>query len=164
MNLIVSGKQFKKLRILLKKFKPDVIFTDLEPTSYVLSRLYKVPLISLDNQHRITNMDIEVSKPHKKDFNICKFVINAMIPKAEYYLIISFFKENIKKKNTFIFDPILRNEVRELKTSKKDYILVYQTSTSNTKLLDELKKSKQKFNIKLQRIAPYQDGFLRIPQ
>ena len=144
-NLVTSGKEFKELNTLLKKFKPDFIFTDFEPTSYVLSRLYRVPLVSLDNQHRITNMYLEVSKPYKKDFNICKLVINAVIPKAEYYIVTSFFKEKIKKKNTFVFDPILRKEVQQLIPSKKDHILVYQTSASNTALLGELKKRKQKF-------------------
>ncbi len=144
-NLFNSFSKFEDLRKLIKDFKPDVIFTDFEPTSCYISQLYKIPLVSIDNQHRITNLDIKVPDKHKNDFNLCKFIINAIIPRADYYLVTSFFKEKIKEKNTFVFDPILRSEVFKSKASRKDHILVYQTSRSNKALFGELKKVKQKF-------------------
>ena len=144
-NLFNSFSKFEDLRKLIKGFKPDIIFTDFEPTSYYISQLYKIPLVSVDNQHRITNLDIKVPKRYKNDFNICKLIINAIIPQADYYLITSFFKEKINRKNTFIFDPILRSEVFKPRASRKDHILVYQTSESNKALFKELKKVKQKF-------------------
>src|SRR3989344_4478709 len=98
-NLFNSFSKFEDLRKLIKDFKPDVIFTDFEPTSCYISQLYKIPLVSIDNQHRITNLDIKVPDKHKNDFNLCKFIINAIIPRADYYLVTSFFKEKIKEEN-----------------------------------------------------------------
>ena len=144
-NFVSSFEDFKNLRNLLKNFKPDLIITDFEPTSVVLSNIYNVPLISIDNQHRITNLKIDVPNKYKKEFLVCKSVIKAMVPKADYYMATSFFKEKLNDKKTFIAEPIMRQDVMDLKPSKKDHVLVYQTSKSNKKVLKEMKTLDQKF-------------------
>ncbi len=146
-NFVSSFEDFKNLRKLLKNFKPDLIITDFEPTSVILSNLYNVPLISIDNQHRITNLKIEVPDKYKKEFFVCKSVIKAIVPDANYYLATSFFKEKLNDKKTFIAEPIIREDVMKLIPSNKGHVLVYQTSKSNKKVLKELKSVDQKFII-----------------
>ena len=144
-NLLGSLHHFGRVRRLVKTCKPDIIISDFEPTAYWIAKKHKLHLISLDNQHRITNLAVKVPPSLKKDFIICKKVIRCMIPRADYYLITSFFREKIIENNTFVFDPILRSEVRSLKSTKKGHVLVYQTSTSNRRVLDILQKIDKKF-------------------
>ncbi len=51
----------KKLRALrhegFEKFKPDCVITDFEPMTAYLANHYHIPLITIDNQHRMRYMD-----------------------------------------------------------------------------------------------------------
>jgi uncharacterized protein (TIGR00661 family) len=51
-----------------------------------------------------------------------------LIFNARAYLVTSFFPVEPKSKNTFLFPPILRNEVVAAETLEKDHILVYFNS------------------------------------
>lgn len=146
-NLITSSQKFKELRSLLERFKPDIIITDFEPTCYYLSKLYHIPLLSLDNQHRITNLALDVPKNYKKEYLLCKLVIRLFVPKADYYFVTSFFTEKTTEKQTFLFSPILRKEVLDLRPTRGNHILVYQTSASNQRLLALLRRIPEQFII-----------------
>ena len=61
------GREFHKF---VKEFKPDLCISDMEPIVPILSNWYKLPLISIDNQHRITNFNIHLSKPPIYSINI----------------------------------------------------------------------------------------------
>lgn len=146
-HLLTSSAKFKQLRMLLKTFKPDIIITDFEPTSFYLSQWLRVPLLSIDNQHRITNLALDVPRQYRKDYALCKLIIRLLIPRADTYFVTSFFHEKIIRKHTFLFAPILRNELLQLKPTLGNHVLVYQTSTSNTRLLDLLRTIPEQFII-----------------
>jgi uncharacterized protein (TIGR00661 family) len=59
---------------------------------------------------------------------IDKLIVRSMVWGARDYLVTTFFDTPAKKKNTFLFPPIVRREVRDLNPNKGDYILVYQNS------------------------------------
>lgn len=124
-------KQFRRAGSIWKRFgefKPDLVISDFEPLSAYLAKFNGRPLISLDNQHQLTNCDIKLPRKYWKDFLIDRLIIKSMVWGADRYLITSFFDAPIKKKNTFSFAPIVRQEVRDLKVTTGDYILVYQNS------------------------------------
>ncbi len=127
-----------------RDFKPDLVITDFEPLSALLAKWQRVPLISLDNQHQLTHTDIDLPKEYEKDLLLDKLVVKSMVWKANYYLITSFFETPVKKKNAFLFSPIIRQEVLALEPKKEDYILVYQTS-SFSQVIEELKGIDQRF-------------------
>src|SRR5262249_4410020 len=58
-------------------------------------------------------------------------------PRANQYLVISFFPAPVKKKNTFLFPPLLRQEILNARPAQGDHVLVYVTSPAPalTKLL-----------------------------
>lgn len=122
-----------KLVWLILKFKPDVIITDFEPFSCYYSFLLRKKCICIDNQHIIN------TKIDKKRF-LEKLIVNIMIPKADHYLVTTFFYPEIIKKNTLLFPPINRKEVLKAKPKTGSHILVYQTSKSDKNLVPELKK------------------------
>jgi uncharacterized protein (TIGR00661 family) len=93
-----------------------------------------------------------------------------MTPRADAYLVISFFKARLKKKTTFLFPPILRGEVLRTRPTEGDSVLVYVTSKA-ADLLPVLRSVRQKFvcygfdregtegNLDFRK--PSLDGFLR---
>ncbi len=159
-TLMREGKNWPSLRRKVKAFKPDFVISDFEPLSAAMAHLEKLPLISIDNQHQLSNTKLSVPKKYYKDFLADKLVVKSMVWGADYYLITSFFKTEIKKKNTFLFPPIVRQKIRNLKPSVKDFILVYQNSDFDY-ILDELKKLKKyKFIVYSGRPGIKKDGNL----
>ncbi len=123
-----QSKNWLKLNKIFKEFGPDVVITDFEPMSALMAKTEKVPLISLDNQHQITNAKIKLPWRYTRDLMADKVVIKSMVWGADSYLVTSFFETPIKKKNTFVFPPIVRREIMALEPKKEDYFLVYQNS------------------------------------
>lgn len=123
-----QSKNWKKILKRFRDFNPDLVITDFEPLTALLAKLQRLPLISLDNQHQLTNTKIDLPIKYRKDLVADKMVIKSMVWLADYYLITTFFETPITKKDTFLFSPILRKEILELEPQKDDYILVYQNS------------------------------------
>ena len=61
------------------------------------------------------------------DARLTETVIRAMIPSPDAALVTTFFFGPVKNQRTFLFPPILRQEVREQQTREGDHILVYMT-------------------------------------
>ncbi|MBZ9570338.1 glycosyltransferase [Methanobrevibacter sp. TMH8] len=138
------GILYKKAR----EHKPNIIISDFENYSNVLSKIINVPLISLDNIHMITQTMIDYPPKHRQDMLAAKGVIRSYILRPKRYILTSFFFPEIKnQEKAIIYPPVIRDKIRNLKTSYQDYILVYQTSSSNTQLIKTLKKSDEKFII-----------------
>jgi uncharacterized protein (TIGR00661 family) len=85
-------------------------------------------------------LEIDIPTSEKNNFTIGKTITKAKVAGANHYFISSFFEAPIIKKNTSFVPPIIRNEIINTKPSKGKHILVYQTSTSQTDLVDELLK------------------------
>ena len=51
-----------------------------------------------------------------------------MTPRANAYLVISFFTAPVRKRNTFLFPPLLRQEILDATPTQGDHVLVYVTS------------------------------------
>src|SRR3989338_8170768 len=58
----------RKIFLIIKTFKPEIIITDFEPFTSLASKIFRIPSISVDNQHIMTNCRIDVPKRHIKDF------------------------------------------------------------------------------------------------
>ncbi|MDM8554984.1 glycosyltransferase family protein [Desulfococcaceae bacterium HSG7] len=110
---------------LFKTFKPDCVITDFEPMTAYLAGHYEIPLISLDNQHRLRYIKLPCPGRLKNDFRLTKNIIRAMVPKPDVSLITTFYYDKIKNDRTFAFPPILRQEVIDERPSDGAHILVY---------------------------------------
>ena len=66
-NLQRLPKGHKKLQLLrkevFKKFQPDCVITDFEPMTAYLANHYDLPLITIDNQHRLRYMSYPCPGP-----------------------------------------------------------------------------------------------------
>ena len=116
------------LRKLFDEFQPELVITDFEPMCARFAHWRKLPLVSLDNQHRMRFMEYESPAHLHRDRWITETVIRLMVPKPDVVLATTFMKGPVRNDHTFLFPPILRSEVAALVPRDGDYHLVYVTS------------------------------------
>ena len=124
-----SGRRgMKGLRDLFRDYQPDVIITDFEPMTAYLAEHYKIPLITIDNQHRMRYVNYEVPPGCEKEAKHIRRLVRLMIPWPSVSLVIAFSQGQLKNDRTFLFPPIVSQDVQELKPAKGEHTLVYLTS------------------------------------
>jgi uncharacterized protein (TIGR00661 family) len=132
-NLIGAPRAARSLAHLLRQaeeWKIDVVITDFEPLSSHVGRRKRLPVISIDNQHCLTNVEVTFPSRTRRDAAAAKLLTRLMTPHAQAYLVTSFFPARVRRRNTFLFSPILRSEVLRTKPTSGDHLLVYVTSPS----------------------------------
>lgn len=123
-----------RLLSLTEKFQPQIFFTDFEPLTALIAHFKHLPLISIDNQHIMTNSRLNIPTGYRKEAFVARQVIRSWIRNADAFLITSFFEPPIIKKNTFIMPPILRQEVLDAIPETGDHYLIYSTSKCDSVL------------------------------
>ena len=88
-------------------------------------------------------LNIDIPSAEKANYLLAKNIIKAKVPHANQYLISTFFHPEIRKKNTTYIPPIIRTEIIKAKTSTKQHIVVYQTSSSQKNLIPILQQLPQ---------------------
>jgi uncharacterized protein (TIGR00661 family) len=165
-----AARSLKALSCLVDENKIDLVITDFEPLSCHVGRRKRLPVIAIDNQHTITNANVALPRGFRRDVAATRLVTRMMTPHADAYLALSFFSAPVKKRNTFLFPPILRQEVLSATPTSGDYVLVYVTSPTR-ELATLLKQVRCRFvaygfgiesqegNVQFKK--PSLDGFLR---
>jgi uncharacterized protein (TIGR00661 family) len=123
---------------LFKEFRPDCVITDFEPMTAYLAQHYDIPLITLDNQHRMRYLDYACPPGHEFESEVTKNIIRAIVPRPDVSLVTAFHTGQPRNQRTFVFPPIVRREVREQTATTGEHILVYVTSGFES-LLKELR-------------------------
>lgn len=123
------------------RFSPDLVISDFETWSWLFAKRHRLPLICIDNIQVINRCDHspEVLGADTENFRIIRSVVRAKCPKANHYLITSFFYPPIRKKRTTLVPPILRDTILEAEPTEGDHLLVYQTQETFRKLPELLK-------------------------
>jgi len=127
-----------------KEFKPDCVISDFEPMTAYFALQYDIPLISIDNQHRIRYIELNYPNDMVADAILVENLIRMMIPRPDVALITTFYFGSLKNERSFLFPPIMRQEVLDLKPQEEDYLLVYTNSGYNEllNLLQTYKREK----------------------
>ncbi|MGC9517669.1 MAG: MJ1255/VC2487 family glycosyltransferase [Methanomicrobiales archaeon] len=129
-----------------KSLQPHIIISDFEFYTNLLSKLTRIPLLSLDNMHIITRTEIDVPNKYRSDRIRAQGVIKSFIIIPKQYFIITYFYPEIKNpEKVRLYPTILRDEIFKLKPKTGEHILVYQTSDSNKKLLKLIKEIDEDF-------------------
>ena len=123
-----AAKSLSHLKHLVDERQINFIITDFEPLTCHVGHKNGLPVISIDNQHCLTNAVVSYPKQYRRDAAAAKLVTRLMTPRADAYLVISFFTAPIRKRNTFLFPPLLRQEILGAKATEGDHMLVYVTS------------------------------------
>lgn len=130
-NLITvpqAARSLSRLKELVEEWKTDLVITDFEPLTCHVGHGKKLPVISIDNQHCLTNAVVSYPGKFRRDAAAAKLVTRLMTPRANAYLVISFFSAPVKKRNTFLFPPLLRKEILDATPTQGEHVLVYVTS------------------------------------
>lgn len=172
-NLIKAprvARSLKALSHLVDEENIDLVITDFEPLTCHVGHRKRLPVIAIDNQHAITNTTVSLPRGFRRDVAAVRLVTRMMTPHADAYFVLSFFPAPVKRRNTFLFPPIVRQEVLSARAQTGDYVLVYVTSPAK-ELAALLKQVRCKFvaygfgtegqdgNILFKK--PSMDGFLR---
>ncbi|MDO8508975.1 MAG: glycosyltransferase family protein [Nanoarchaeota archaeon] len=121
---------WKPIKSKIDKFSPQICISDMELLTPIISYWYNLPLISLDNQHLLTNTNIKIPKEYLLSSTLAKLTINTCVSKADAFIVTSFTKTKPSKEKTFIVSPILRKEIINLKPIKQNKVLIYLTKPS----------------------------------
>ena len=120
-------RSLKELRGLFRSFQPDCVITDFEPMTAHLAMHYDLPLVTLDNQHRMRYMRYPCPRRLKADALVTETVIRAIVPRPDVSLVSTFYFGETTNDRTFLFPPLLRREVLAAEPRNGDEILVYFT-------------------------------------
>jgi len=146
-NLVMlprAARSVRKLNHLARQWKIQLVITDFEPVSCHTGHKLGLPVLSIDNQHCLTYGEISYPRKYRKDARAAKMVTRLMTPRADQYLVTSFFIPRAKNKRTFFVPPILRKEVLQAIPAERDFVLVYVTSPA-VEVIDILKEIRQSF-------------------
>ena len=131
-----------------REIKPNIIVSDFECYSSIYSNLTGLPLISINNMNIMTKCEIKYPFKYIISKIKAEIIIRLFIIRAKRYIILTYFYPKVKNnEDTILYPPVLRKEISSLKPISGDYVLVYQTSKSNFKLLETLKEIDDKFII-----------------
>jgi uncharacterized protein (TIGR00661 family) len=131
------------------RFRPDVVISDFDSFAYFFAKRHGLPVISIDNQQILSRCKLPkfAKAKVKLDYQMTKAFVRAKLPGCDHYAITSFFEPPIRGKyegDTTIVPPIVRGEIlaarKRARSGPGEHVLVYQTSTSDTKLLDQLER------------------------
>jgi uncharacterized protein (TIGR00661 family) len=128
---------------LVDEFNPDAVISDFESFSYLYGANHMLPVISVDNMQIINRAkhDPALLAGHEKDFELTRGIVKSKLPGCYHYLVTTFFYPPLRKDRTTLLPSILRPEILAAKSEPGEHLLVYQTATTNTELMDSLKRS-----------------------
>ncbi|HEY1696560.1 MAG TPA: MJ1255/VC2487 family glycosyltransferase [Polyangiaceae bacterium] len=130
-------------------FAPDAVIADFDSFAYLFAKRHGLPVLSIDNQQVISRCKLGkfAKEGVKVDYQMTKAFVRAKLPACDHYVVTSFFYPPVRPKyakDTTLVPPILRRNVLDAKKKARpgEHVLVYQTSTSDSKLVDELNRVK----------------------
>jgi uncharacterized protein (TIGR00661 family) len=123
-----AARSVKELSRLAGEKNIELVITDFEPLTSHVGHHKRLPVIAIDNQHAITNTRVSLPRGFQRDAAAVRLVTRMMTPRADAYVVLSFFPAPVIKRNTFLFPPIVRQEVLSTTARNGDSVLVYVTS------------------------------------
>jgi uncharacterized protein (TIGR00661 family) len=112
---------------LARKFGPDLVVTDFEGFAYLFAKTHRLPVISVDNIQMVDRCrhDPAVLTGFKRDYLASRAFISAKLPRANHYVITTFFWPPTRKERTSLVPSLLRNEVLAATREPGEHLLVY---------------------------------------
>jgi uncharacterized protein (TIGR00661 family) len=122
-------------------FEPEMVFSDFESWAALYATNHFLPIVSIDNMQIIARCRHERSliEGTRSDRHLAKTAVKIKIPGAYHYLVSSFFFPEVKKKRTTLVPPVLRPEILKAEREPGEHVLVYQTSSTNERLVETLR-------------------------
>ena len=137
-----------KLVMRIKKEKPAIVVSDFEPLVTYAAMLCRTPCISVNypflNNTYLKAYRITPNIKAKADYALTLLINWFLCPKKDVEIITTFFHEKNNGREK-VAKPVLRESILNAKPLIGNYVLVYQTSKSNIKLVKSLYDVKENF-------------------
>lgn len=133
-----------RIKKVFEEYQPDIVITDFEFFTAKASKLFKRPLISLDNITVLKLFKVPKNIKNYYDYTLSKAGVEGFINFVDSYFVTSFFKLPVRskryQKKLTVVKPILRECILKAKKNVKldDHIIVYQTTKPTKKLIKAL--------------------------
>lgn len=110
-----------------RDYRPDLVITDFDGFAYLFAKLHRKPVLSVDNIQMVDRCrhDGEILKGIRRDYEMARSFVNRKIPRANHYLITTFFRPPLRKKGTTLIPSLLRPEILAAKSERGEHLLVY---------------------------------------
>ncbi len=148
-NMVRLPAGWRKLRELKKSlfddYDPQVVITDFEPMTAYLAMHRDLPLLTLDNQHRMRWLRQATPHALRRSARLTRAIIRAIVPRPDYSLVTTFHFGEVAIPSVELFPPILRSEVLAARPSRGDHILVYFTKEYESFLGELRKRPRERF-------------------
>jgi uncharacterized protein (TIGR00661 family) len=140
-GLVANVRQFLTVH---REFAPEVVVSDFESFTYYFAKVHRLPILSIDNMQVINRCEtgLEVPEAERENHRLAKAIIKAKVPFCQRYLVTTFFDAPPRKPRTELVPPILRDPILEALPRAGEHVLVYQTATSQTDLVEGLSRVK----------------------
>ena len=119
------ARSISDLAELAKQWSIEIVITDFEPISSRVGHRLGLPVISIDNQHALTNTRVSYPAKYRRDAALAKLATRVMTPHSDVCFVTSFFPAPVKRGRTFVFPPILREEILNARATGGEHVLVY---------------------------------------
>jgi uncharacterized protein (TIGR00661 family) len=130
-NLFQASKvtrSLKELKRIIGERSIELVITDFEPLTCRAGRRRGLPVISIDNQHILTDFTVATPPHYLTDATAARLLTRMMTPYATHYLVTSFFDAPARRSNSELVPPILRQQIQDAVPTAEGSILVYVTS------------------------------------
>jgi uncharacterized protein (TIGR00661 family) len=142
----ITEKTLKKnIDLIYDRFnmlQPSLFMSDFEPSIPRAAKVCKVPLISVDNQHRFAYMNMVKLPLFLRLYGWgCGFAVRILVPKPKHTIISTFHYDLIETKNpnVVLTNELLRKDVEETQPTKGDYLLVYMRYSVSSVFMNAIK-------------------------
>jgi uncharacterized protein (TIGR00661 family) len=121
---------------LIDGFRPEVVVSDFESWTYLYGKLHRLPVFSVDNIQMMSRCYHEpaITNVDRAGFELARAFVRSKLPRADHYLIATFYYPRVRRKRTSLYPSILRPEILSAKPSRGEHLLVYQTAPGNVVL------------------------------
>jgi len=127
----------------LTEFLPNAVITDNEAFSSIIGKIARLPVISAGNIPFADKTRNELRERKLLYSQVMARVVNrvsTLMP--NYYVILTFYFPTVRGRHVILTDLAIRQKVALTVPSDGDYVLVYQTSKTNEKLISMLNEIK----------------------
>lgn len=124
-DLARHGRQFNRVKALIKAFDPDLVISDAEPFTNRVSRSLQLPLVSFDHFGIMVHCRVPLRWQDRLRSWIDRTAYQTLLGRSDKQLISSFYDAPPRTSNVQLIGPLLRDEVFRVKPSQGDHLLVY---------------------------------------
>ena len=117
-------------------FAPELVVTDFDAFTYLFAKVHRLAVVSIDNIQMVDRCrhDAEILRGVRRDYLAARAFVGEKLPRANRYLITTFFHPPVRKKRTMLVPSILRPEILAARPEPGAHLLVYgrvsETSTA----------------------------------